>query len=197
MFAGIDFSAGDLVIEYGPGTGAFTAEVARLRRSGRAIRYLGIERDPAMCRFLNRRYPELDIVCGDVADVAALHAERDLPAARAIVSGLPLILMDEGTVERILASSRRCLRPDGVFRTFTYLHCFPTRGAARLRARIAGHFESAAVGRPVLRNVPPALVLSGWPTEAARRAHGYVEADAAAADPMPDYGVTSASRNVR
>ena len=161
MFEGLNLRDGDLVIEFGPGTGAFTREVLNLRRSGVQVRYLGIERDAGLFRRLCTRYPELDFQLGDVRDAPRFVAERGLPLARAVISGLPLVLMPESVQDEIFAGLAAILQPDGVFRTFSYVNNYPTAGAFRLRQRFGRSFGAWDLSRPVIRNLPPAFVLSG------------------------------------
>jgi len=161
MFRDLDLRAGDLVIEYGPGTGAFTVEVERMRRIGIRVRYLGIEKDPGLYEFLRHRFPDLDFVLGDAMDIADICAAHCLPPAAVVISGLPLIFMDRVSLLRIFTSTGACLRPDGVFRTFSYAHSYPTRMAGELRELMNSCFEEYHLSAPVLRNLPPALVLSG------------------------------------
>ena len=161
MFAGLDLSDEDVIIEYGPGTGAFTREIDELRKAGRDIRYLGVEKDPGMHAFLEQRFPGLDFALGDAINVREHCAERGLPPAAVVISGLPLIFFERDIVEAIIESTNRCLRSDGVFRTFSYVHSYPARGAVDLRqlmVRFFGHFE---LSWPVLRNLPPAITLTG------------------------------------
>lgn len=161
MFADLNLGDGDVVVEYGPGTGAFTREVERLIQAGRGIRYLGVEKDPGMHDFLEARFPELDFALGDARDVLAHCADRNLPPATAVISGLPLILFGRPTVEAIVDATGRCLRPDGVFRTFSYVHSYPTRGADDLRQVMFEYFQHFELSRPVIRNLPPAMTLTG------------------------------------
>lgn len=161
MFDGLRLGHGDVVVEYGPGTGSFTLEVQRLLDSGVDIRYLGVEKDPGMYQFLQRRFPQLEFVLADAVDVAELHRERDLPPAAAIISGLPLIFFDNNILHRLFAATRACLRPDGVFRTFSYVHSYPSRSSGELRELIKQYFEEYESSRPVVRNMPPAFTLTG------------------------------------
>lgn len=161
MFDGLRLGHGDLVVEYGPGTGSFTLEVQRLLDSGVEIRYLGVERDPGMYQFLQRRFPQLEFVLADALDVLKLCLARDLPPAAAVISGLPLIFFDNNTLHKLFAATRTCLRPDGVFRTFSYVHSYPSRSAAELRGLIKQYFEEYESSRPVVRNMPPAFTLTG------------------------------------
>ncbi len=186
MFAGLELRSGDLLLEYGPGTGAFTLAVERLRRQGVQVAYLGIEKDPGMYAFLVRRFPDLDFVLGDAADVVEICERRNLPAASAIISGLPLIFLDRPELENVLSGTARCLARDGVFRTFSYLHSYPTPSAGELRDLMSLCFERYAVGAPVLRNLPPAYVLSG---EVPRTSQAPAELELALA-PISDRGFT-------
>lgn len=161
MFADLELRTGDVVLEYGPGTGAFTMEVERLRCEGVALRYLGIEKDPGMYEFLVRRFPKLDFELGDAADVIEVCRARQLPRATAVISGLPLVFLDRPALEAIFASTARCLAADGVFRTFSYVHSYPTRSAAELRELMDACFDDYDLGTPVMRNLPPAFVLGG------------------------------------
>jgi phospholipid N-methyltransferase len=161
MFAGLDLADGDVLVEFGPGTGAFTVEVERLRHRGVNLRYLGIEKDPGMFEFLRRRFPELDFELGDAADVLDVCQRRRLPPVTAVISGLPLIFLDRPVLESIFAGTGQCLKPGGVFRTFSYLHSYPTRRAAELRELMGLCFEAFELSTPVVRNLPPAFVLSG------------------------------------
>ena len=161
MFDGLALGSGDVLLEYGPGTGSFTVAVERMRADGVEVRYLGIEKDPGMHEFLVRRFPDLDFVLGDAADVAEICQARNLPRAAAVISGLPLIFLDRRALENIFSATGQCLIPDGMFRTFSYVHSYPTRSAAELRDLMSLCFESYELGTPVLRNLPPAFVLSG------------------------------------
>lgn len=161
MFRDLSLTSGDVVIEYGPGTGAFTQCIERLRYDGTNLRYLGVERDPGMYQYLTRRFPDLEFVLGDALDVLDFCKARGLPAATAVISGLPLVLMNHRTMYGIFTATRDCLRADGVFRTFSYIHSYPSRRAAELRDLMRQCFEEYELSRPVVRNLPPAFTLTG------------------------------------
>ncbi|MEE4360973.1 MAG: hypothetical protein V2I63_05545 [Pseudomonadales bacterium] len=161
MFAGLELENGDVVVEFGPGTGAFTVEVERLQNAGLGIRYLGIEKDPGMHAFLVRRFPQLDFELADASDVVEVCQRRGLPPVTAVISGLPLILLERPTLERIFSGTGQCLKQQGVFRTFSYAHSYPSRSAAQLRALMERCFDEFEQSAPVVRNLPPAFVLTG------------------------------------
>lgn len=149
--------AGDLVVEYGPGTGAITRRIATVLPVG--VRYLGIELDGSFVRRLEQRFPRLEFHHGSVADVKRILAERGLPAPRRIVSGLPFASLPRAVQDAVVGGTAEVLDPSGEFRTFQYVHAWPLATAKRFRTAMGGCFRGFQRLGPIVRNVPPAYVL--------------------------------------
>lgn len=159
MLDGLDLQPGDVVVEYGAGTGSLTESIWRRSHAIGGLRYLGIEREASFCEVLRERMPDFEFACAQVEDVQQLLAERGLPAPKAIISGLPLILLP--TMSDIVATASEVIAPGGSFRTFTYLQSAITPNARRLRRLIRAHFDAASSSGLVWKNFPPAWVLRG------------------------------------
>lgn len=159
MMRGLELHDGDLLLEYGPGTGSLTQVIADRVQRTEGARFLGIERERHFCDVLADRFPGLDFAHSHVEAVRELLAARALPAPRAILSGLPLILLP--TMQEIVATAAEVLRPGGEFRTFSYLQSYPTSAAGRLRRLMRDTFADFSMSRLVLKNFPPAFVLRG------------------------------------
>lgn len=159
MVADLPLGAGDLVVEYGPGTGSLTAVIGPYVAAAGG-RYLGIEREPGFTAILRQRFPALEFATADVQQVREVLAERGLPAPKAILSGLPLIQLP--AMAEIVGTAAAVLRPDGHFRTFSYLQSCATPAAHRLRRLLRSSFAAYRSSRLVLRNVPPAFVLCAY-----------------------------------
>jgi phospholipid N-methyltransferase len=159
MFEGLDLAPGDVIVEYGPGTGSFTELVAERMLVIDGLEYVGIERSVEFLGVLRARFPSLRFVRGRAEDAVSIVEEHASRAPRAVLSGLPLVAMP--TMEAIVASTSRLLARPGAFHTFSYVHSAPIPGARRLRAAMREHFDRFSVSRPILRNIPPALVLRG------------------------------------
>ncbi len=156
-----ELQAGDVVLEYGPGTGPITGVIDALIPEG--VTYLGIELDEGFCELLAERFPNRDFHCGSVADVEAILAERGLARPKLIISGLPFASLPAAVQMGIVDGTKAVLREDGQFRTFQYVHAFGMITAQRFRAAMAEKFAQFNRSKAVIRNVPPAYVLSYRP----------------------------------
>jgi phospholipid N-methyltransferase len=157
----LDLKPGELVLEYGPGTGPVTAAIAAALPKG--ARYLGIELEPRFHDLLTSRFPAMDFHLGSAADVTSILAARGLPPPRRIISGLPFASLPPAVQDGVVTGIVGCLRgTDGDFRTFQYVHAYGMKRARRFRAMMTERFAGFERIGPVMRNVPPAFVLRYW-----------------------------------
>ncbi|MBL8748241.1 MAG: methyltransferase [Planctomycetes bacterium] len=152
---------GGAILEFGPGTGPFTAAIAEHLRAVPGSRYLGIERDPEFAVFLRRRFPQLEFRNDDVVRLGAILAGMPDLHPAAVVCGLPLVSMPVPVVDELLRRVAAVLPPGGVFRTFSYVHTMLNPSSWALRRRMRRIFRSFCVRGPVFRNAPPALIFEG------------------------------------
>lgn len=145
-----------VVVELGPGTGAFTGEIQR-RLAGRG-HHLAVEINPRLAAFLTARHPGVDVVVGDAARLPQLLRERGLDRADAIVSGLPWAAFSEETQAGLLNAVTAIMGPNAAFTTFAYSFAKRMRPARRFRRRLHDTFEEVVAGRTVWGNLPPAFV---------------------------------------
>jgi phospholipid N-methyltransferase len=155
MLAPIDFGMARVIVEFGPGTGAFTAEISR--RMAAHCRYLGIELNPRFVHELRRRFPGLDFIHGSVADFAAILADRHIGGVDAVICGLPWATLPVSLQEAVFAGMRAALAPGGLFVTFGYLQGLLLPAARVLRRRLGREFVDVRQTSPVWGNVPPAF----------------------------------------
>jgi len=158
MLRGIDFDDGHDVLELGPGTGPFTAALQAVLPD--PSRYLGIELNPQFVRLLRQRFDGMCFVEGSAEDAEAHLREAGLGNVRTILSGLPFASLPPSVQDGVIGALDRLMTPGTVFRTFQYVHAMPLGAAQRFRRMMRGRFGHAAVSRPVVRNLPPAVVLS-------------------------------------
>jgi phospholipid N-methyltransferase len=153
----LDLAVGDLIVEYGPGTGPATAVIHELLPPG--ARYLGIELEPRFHALLAQRFHGLQFHLGSAADVLAVLRDRRLPLPKRIVSGLPFATLPSKVQDAVVDGICKCLEHGGDFRTFQYVHAYGMKAARRFRALMSERFDHFERIGPIVRNVPPAFVL--------------------------------------
>jgi len=145
-----------LVVELGPGTGAFTDAVQR-RLAGRG-HHLAVEINERFAVPLAARFPRVDVASADARRLPELLAERGHRPADVIVSGLPWAAFAQSRQDDLLAAVTDSLAPDGAFTTFGYTLARWAPPARRLRASLHTRFDEVVIGRTVWANLPPAFV---------------------------------------
>jgi len=145
-----------MVVELGPGTGAFTRLI--LDRIGPETLFLALELDGACVKRLREHLHGLEIH-QDSAEHLERHLKRlGVESADYVISGLPWSNMRRQVQDRILDAVVRSLAPKGVFTTFAYIHAAWLPTALRFRRRLREHFGSVRTSRIVWKNLPPAYV---------------------------------------
>jgi phospholipid N-methyltransferase len=158
MVAGLSLRPGQGILEYGPGTGPFTAALEKILGDPKA--YLGIERDARFVDLLRQRHPRLRFVAGSAENARDLAARAGLSDIGAVLCGLPFASLPDLVQQNILADLGRLLPPGRIFRTFQYVHAYPLPQAVRFRRRMTARFGPMTRSAVVWANLPPAFVLT-------------------------------------
>ncbi len=151
----IDWTCVNAVVEYGPGTGAFTRHIlTRLRPDAR---FVAIEINPAFAQRLGRRCPEISIHQESVANVRAVCDREGIESVDVVVCGLPWASFAPGEQDEYLEAMMTVLKPGGQFATFAYLSGLLLTAGRRFRRRLRNHFSEVDTSKTVWRNLPPAF----------------------------------------
>lgn len=151
MIYDIDFEKANCIIEYGPGTGAFTDELIKKKKSYTTL--ILLEYNKIFSKQLEERYNEYDnvLIINDSAENIDRHLKiYNINKVDYIVSGLPFASLPQSISGNILDKTRSILKEDGLFITFQY--------TLLKREYIAGYFKNTRLER-VIFNLPPAYVL--------------------------------------
>lgn len=150
-------AAGDpVVVELGPGTGAFTALI-QATLAGRG-HHIAVDVNERFTALLAPQFPTVDVVTADARALPALLASRGHPYADVIVSGLPWAAFGRTRQRELLEAVVTALPPAGVFTTFAYVHARWSGPARRFHRALEDRFEEVVPGRTIWANLPPALV---------------------------------------
>lgn len=158
MIQGLQLNEGESLLELGPGTGSFTRQIRKIIPDSRA--YLGIECEPAFVALLQKNFPDLQFVNGKAEQSEVLYENSGIFPARIIISGLPFALQVQEVRNDIIGNIDRLMTPGSVFRTFQYVHAYALPPAVRFRREMARLFGKHQRSKIILRNLPPAYVLT-------------------------------------
>ncbi|MCC7009173.1 MAG: methyltransferase domain-containing protein [Acidobacteria bacterium] len=158
MVANLDFSKPLRIVELGAGTGALTAPI--VERLGPHNQFLAIDIDPAFCKNIQKRWPGIECICASAERLDTIVVDRGMAPVDHIVSGLPFVSLPIAVTRQILRSIAAVLRPGGTFTTFQYLHAYKLPSAVAFRKQMSGHMGSLPHVHLVVRNFPPALILT-------------------------------------
>ena len=161
MLAGFEPSSENIVLELGVGTGALTKHLRRVIPSRDS--YLGIELDHDLVRSLNRRYPDMNIVCGNATEAYKIHAESGLGKVRYLACGLPFVSLPKEVGDEILAEITKFMDEGCELRMFQYAHGYYLPPARKLREFLRRRYGKSERSQLVLKNLPPAYTLT-WST---------------------------------
>ncbi|RPJ85008.1 MAG: SAM-dependent methyltransferase [Acidobacteria bacterium] len=157
MVSGLVVPGDETIVEFGPGTGPFTRELARVLAVPSC--YLGVERNPEFVRMLRQKFHGLRFAEGSAEDARRYISAEGRGKVKAVVWGLPFASLPPSVQDRIIETLDALVGPGAEFRTFQYVHAYGLPTAIRFRHRMAAVFGPHRRHAVVFRNFPPAFVL--------------------------------------
>jgi phospholipid N-methyltransferase len=156
MVADIGLDQAKVVVEIGPGTGAFTRAIQK--EISPSTFYLAVEINKVFVSHLKGQFPRVHIV-NDSAERLDQHL-RDLghPSADCVLSGLPWAGFNAEEQQRLLGAVVRTLKPGGMMTTYAFNHVAWRSGARNFRKLLESNFSEVTTTRTEWRNLPPAFV---------------------------------------
>lgn len=143
--------AGGLVLELGPGTGAFTSWILA---TGLPVQDLVlVEKHQEFVTHLNEKFPCVRIEQLDATKLASSKLLRTQQGFQAVISGLPLLTMSPAAQLRVLHGCFGVMQPEAALYQFTYQWRCPVATPVMQRLGL--------VAQPMARvwqNFPPATV---------------------------------------
>jgi phospholipid N-methyltransferase len=161
MLDGVRPDAENVILELGVGTGAITKFIEEIVPDERS--YFGLELNPDLAKSNHERFPGLEIICGSACDMSAIYRESGLGKVSYIISCLPFVSLPSSVSEKIYQQIEEFMEAGCMFRTFQYAHGYYTPAALKLREFMRNRYGKSKRSRLVVKNVPPAYVLT-WST---------------------------------
>lgn len=160
MVKDIEFSTARSIIEFGPGTGVFTAQVRTCIRASpeSRCRFIAIELNDRMANRLQSAMSDIDVRNADARSVEQICRDASIEGVDYILSGLGWPSIPAKIRDEILEKAHAVLRPDGQFRTFGYHIGLSLPGAWGFRRTVRRLFRTVEISPVIWGNLPPAFV---------------------------------------
>jgi phosphatidylethanolamine/phosphatidyl-N-methylethanolamine N-methyltransferase len=145
----MDFSEPRVIVEYGPGEGVHSREIARRMLPGSQL--LLFELDPAFSRDLRRQFandPRVHVINGDAARLLEELKQRGISHCDYILSGIPFSILEINKKRTLLAKTYEALADGGRF--IIYQVTNELRQHATLFDRVESEY--------FLQNIPPMFI---------------------------------------
>jgi len=141
----------EIIVELGPGTGAFTREL--LAQGVEPTNLILVEFNKEFVKFLRREFPNLRIVEGPAQELPQLLKTQKQASVKKIISGIPLRSMKPTECRQIAMAVAAVLEPGGLFVQFSYFKASPVPKEVAAEVGLTGECIGSA-----MNNVPPAFV---------------------------------------
>jgi phospholipid N-methyltransferase len=150
MLSNINFKKARLIIEFGPGTGVFTREIAQ--RMNPECKLIVFELHDAFFTKLSEEFqdnPSVLLRNESAENISIALNEKNLNGIDVIISSLPLANFPRELIHSILSNGVSNLTKDGKFIQFQY--------SLSAKKHFQDHFNSVQINFTA-RNLPPAFI---------------------------------------
>jgi len=159
MVSDVDIENASVVVEYGPGTGAFTGEILSRLKPGAL--FFAIEKNPILLAEFRKKFPRVRAHLDSVENVGELLREEGGEAVDLVICGLPWASFGGDLQDLLLDATLNALSEGGRFATFAYLQGLLLPSGRAFRRKLRERFSSLSTSPVVWRNFPPAFVYRG------------------------------------
>ncbi|QSB08724.1 methyltransferase domain-containing protein [Lysinibacillus fusiformis] len=152
MINDINFEKAKYIVEYGPGTGIFTENIIKNKKT--TTKVVLIENNKNFYTLLQEKYKNVDntiIVYDSAENVESILMDNQIPYVDYIVSGLPFTSLPINVSNKILQNTLKVLKEDGLFVTFQY---------TKLKIPFFKKYFPDISIKKEYRNLPPAYILN-------------------------------------
>ncbi|HWC60049.1 MAG TPA: methyltransferase domain-containing protein [Verrucomicrobiae bacterium] len=156
MVADVGLDRAKVVVELGPGTGAFTRAIQK--EISPSAFFVAVEIDEVFASHLKRQFPRVHIIKDSAARLDLHLRELGHASADCVLSGLPWAGFKGDEQQRVLGAVVRALRPGGMMTTYAFNHVAWMRGGRRFRKLLEANFSEVTTTPTEWRNLPPAFV---------------------------------------
>ena len=155
MVSAAEIENAEVIVEFGPGTGVITGEIAV--RMNPAAKLVAMEINPDFAVRIRREFPAVHVFDGCASETARRLRDIGIDGCDRIISGLPWAVFSNGLQKKILSAAAEALRPGGVFVSFAYTPAHMLPSGRNFKRNLEAVFDEVHKTPVEWRNVPPAF----------------------------------------
>lgn len=155
MVGAAEIENAGVIVEFGPGTGVITEEIAG--RMNPSAKLVAMEVNPDFAARIRSDFPGAHVFNGCASETAGCLRELGIDGCDRIVSGLPWAVFSDGFQKKILSAAAEALRPGGVFVSFAYTPAHMLPSGRNFKKNLEAAFGEVSRTPVEWRNVPPAF----------------------------------------
>lgn len=152
----VDLEQADSIIEFGPGTGAFTRLI--LQKIEPPTKFFAIEHNPSFIEILQTRHPKLKIYHDTAENARTICDQEEVGRVDCIISGLPFAAFPNNLQHSLLEAVTAVLKPGGHFATFGYWTGRYLKAGRVFRTTLDEYFPTVTQLPTIWQNLPPAFI---------------------------------------
>ncbi len=156
MTSGIGIEKASAVVEIGPGSGVFTAQILKLISP--ETKYFLVELNPRMHKHLTEKFPDVKIYNESAENLCGLMERENMSSADVVVSGLPWASFPSELQHKLLDVIYDSLSKGGIFTTYGYIQGRILPGGLSIKKLLKKHFDTVESSKTIWKNLPPAFV---------------------------------------
>ncbi len=153
-------SSADVIVEFGPGTGAITEKIVEKMDSSASL--VAMEINHNFAERIKRRFPQAVVFNKCAGDAPGCLESLGITGCDSIISGLPWTVFGNGFQKKLLTAARNSLNPGGVFASFAYTPAHMLPSGANFRKNLESTFSRVTKTRIEWLNLPPAFVYRAY-----------------------------------
>ncbi|QMU55703.1 MAG: methyltransferase domain-containing protein [Candidatus Mycalebacterium zealandia] len=149
-------SSADVIVEFGPGTGALTQTI--IEKMSPEATLVAMEINSDFAKRIRKRFPTARVFNACAGDTLKCLKSVGITECDSIVSGLPWSVFSDALQKKLLGSVYEVLNPGGIFTSFAYtpMHMLP--GGRKFKKNLEAVFGKIKKTETEWRNVPPAFI---------------------------------------
>ena len=144
------------VVEIGPGSGVFTAQILKLIST--ETKFFLVELNPRIHKHLTEKFPDVKIYNESAENLSEIMKREKMDSVDVVVSGLPWAAFPPEFQHKLLDAIYGALSKGGMFTTYAYIQGKILPGGLSIKKLLKKHFNTVESSKTIWKNLPPAFV---------------------------------------